>query len=83
MNDSICKTHLFPKEKQEFEGRCSLLEDKTSLARISLAVSDSWLPVNRYGNYLFMNCSNVPNFNSQGQYKAVKKKNPAANMSVF
>lgn len=83
MEDSICKSHLFPEEEQEFEGRHSLLEDKTRLTRISLTVSDSWLPVSRYGNDLFMNCSNVPNFNSQGQYKAVQKKNPAANMSVF
>lgn len=30
-----------------------------------------------------MKRSNVPDFNSQGQYKAVEKKNPAANMSVF
>lgn len=74
MEDSICKSHLFPKEKQKFERRHSLLEDKTSLARISLAVSDSWLPVSRYGNYVSMNCSNVPNFDSQGQYKAMQRK---------
>lgn len=74
MEDSICRSHLFPKEEQEFEGRHLSLDDTRSLARISLTVNDSWLPVSRYGNDLFMNCSNVPNFNSQGQYKAVQKK---------
>lgn len=29
MEDSICKSHLFPKEMQEFEGGHSLLEDKS------------------------------------------------------
>lgn len=80
---SINKSHLFPKEEKEFEGRHSLLEDKKSLARVSLTVSDSWLPVSRNGNDLLMNCLDVPKFTSQGQYKAVQKKNPAANKSVF